>query len=394
MHNTPGRCTAVRAEPRSSPLAGVAVRADASRTRVAVVGFQGFGNVGDEAILVGIERLLGDAVRVTTVFAGDERPVVGFEGAARRWTFHFLPTPRALRALARSDVLLISGGGLMNDYWSTVIPRYLAWVLAARLVGCRVVWVGAGVGPIRRRWQRWLAGAAFAASRLVTVRDEASRDLVLRCAPGTRVEVVPDPAWFAVAPAEPKDAGSRTGRVGIILRAPAPASTRRDETLAGTLLDALATLTARLAGEGREVELITMHDEVDAEFVGRTVERCRSLGAPAARVSSLPLEPGTAVRDLAGLDTVVTVRLHGLILAALAGLPAVSIRYDPKVAAAASDLGLGDLCLPLEGLTSAALATAVVASSEPGRRAALAERVAAIRSRADEVRALIATALP
>ena len=358
--------------------------------RVAVVGFQGFGNVGDEAILAGIERLLGGDVRVATVFAGGQRPVVAFRHAPQRSTFHFLPTLPAVRALARADVLLFAGGGLMNDYWPSVIPRYLAWVLAGRIAGCRIVWIGAGVGPIRRRTHRRLAGLAFRASRSVIVRDESSRGWVRRCAPTVAVQVIPDPAFFAPSPpALPAAATASLGTTGIVVRAPAPGSRGASETL----LDALAALVADLGSQGQDVRLLTMHDPVDAPFVARLQERCLNRGAQRPTVTALPLAPDEAIAGLAGFGAIVTVRLHGLILAALAGVPAVSLRYDDKVAAAAAELGLADLCLPLEGLTPVALAGALAAAAEPGRRDALAIRVAEIRSRADAVRGLLVRAL-
>ena len=395
MHNTPGRCTAGRAARRSSPRVAVGEPAVERRARVAVIGFQGFGNVGDEAILVGIERLVGEFVQVTTVFAGDRQSVVGFGAASRRPTFHHLPTPRALRLLARNDVLLMSGGGLMNDYWPNVIPRYLAWVIAGRIAGCRVVWVGAGVGPIRRRTHRALAGLAFAASRLVTVRDEASRHWVRRCSRRTHVEVVPDPAFFAVDPPTranpggPPGADRATGSIGVILRAPAPGSEHAEEAL----LEAIAGLAADRASSGVRVELITMHDEVDGPYVARALDRLRARAAGSVAVVSLPLGPDAAVRHLSAYTQLVTVRLHGVILGALAGVPAVSIRYDEKVAAVANQLGLGDLCLPLEGLSAAGIGSALRAAAEPGRQTALAARLAGIRGRRDEFRGLLREAL-
>ena len=142
--------------------------------RLIAVGFQGFGNVGDEAILCGLERLLDGAATFDTIVAGTVGPVWGANGARRIHPWRLLPTPAAMRRIRRSDGLIISGGGLVNDYWPLVIPRYLSWVLAARLLGRPVVWAGIGVGPVRRRPWRILGGFAFALSSAVIVRDRAS----------------------------------------------------------------------------------------------------------------------------------------------------------------------------------------------------------------------------
>ena len=230
-------------EPSSGPPARP------TRAGVAMVGFQGFGNVGDEAILCGIESLLGDRVDVEAIFSGGRQRIAAFPSAARIRTWHHLPTITAWRVLRRSRALAISGGGLINDHWATVIPRYVGWCLAARLAGCRVVWVGSGVGPIRRTVWRIVAGLGFRASRLVTVRDAASADWVRRCAPGTRVAQIPDPAFFMDRPAPASAArpsGQVSGRLAIVARGPI----RDDEDASLRLAEALADVVVGRADAG------------------------------------------------------------------------------------------------------------------------------------------------
>jgi polysaccharide pyruvyl transferase WcaK-like protein len=55
--------------------------------------------------------------------------------------------------------------------------------------------------------------------------------------------------------------------------------------------------------------------------------------------------PEMAQQVFAGAALVIAMRLHGLILAALAGAPCAALSYDPKVAAAAAALGCP--CQPL-----------------------------------------------
>jgi polysaccharide pyruvyl transferase WcaK-like protein len=56
--------------------------------------------------------------------------------------------------------------------------------------------------------------------------------------------------------------------------------------------------------------------------------------------------PRDAMRVFAGGGLVLAMRLHGLILAAAAGAPVAALSYDPKVEAAAADLGCP--CVPLD----------------------------------------------
>jgi polysaccharide pyruvyl transferase WcaK-like protein len=68
-------------------------------------------------------------------------------------------------------------------------------------------------------------------------------------------------------------------------------------------------------------------------------ERSRSIAA---------VDPSEAMGWFSSAALVIAMRLHGLILAALAGSPCAALSYDPKVAAAAAGLGCPwhDLALP------------------------------------------------
>lgn len=357
--------------------------------RVAVVGFQGFGNVGDEAILRGIEALIGPQVSVQTVFTGGLQPVAAFILAERRRTFRHLPTLSAWRALRRVDALLISGGGLVNDYWATVIPRYVAWCLAARLAGRPVIWIGAGVGPIRRRPWRWLAGLGFLASRLVLVRDETSADWVRRCHRGAQVSVIPDPALFQDPPVLDASVAA-SADFGIVARGPTP----RDAARGPALAKALAAVAIDQQAQGRCPELISLHPGEDRPFVALVQADVLAGGGRELPETWTDPDPDSVMADLGRFRIMLTVRLHGLILGGLMGVPSVAVAYDRKVAEAAHALGLGDYVVPIEDVTPATLADAVARLASDGERpAAVRAAVEAIRARRTTVAARIVEAV-
>lgn len=352
--------------------------------RVATVGFQGFGNVGDEAILAGIAVLLGDRARVVTVFSGGREAVAAFPGAERVATARHLPTPAAWRHLRRVDALVLSGGGLINDYWPAVIPRYVLWCVAARVMGARVVWVGSGIGPIRRRPWRWLAGLGFGVSRLVAVRDPESAAWIARCPGRPRVSVVPDPAFFVDVPSTP----SRLHGVGIGVVARGPALI--DDARGRELALALATAASELVRRGERVELISLHPSEDAAFFADLQATVTDLGGEPLPVTWLPPDPSAAIAFLGSFERLVTVRLHGLILGALAGVPSVAIGYDAKVHQAANRLGLGDVAVALDDVSATALTDALDRlANRPARRTELALVIAGIRAQCAAVSDLV-----
>jgi polysaccharide pyruvyl transferase CsaB len=376
----------------SSTVAPIGGRGRAPR--IAAVGFQGFGNVGDEAILAGLEALLDGRVELTTIFAGRAAPVPAFPSAERVSTPRHLPTLAAWRRLRRVDALVVSGGGLVNDYWPMVIPRYALWCLVARLAGARVIWIAAGVGPIRRRPWRWMAGLGFRLSRLVTVRDSASERWVRRCHRGARVVVVPDPAFFIEPPAVRPTTGAppvaaAPGGVAIVARGPAPDSSLTAERLA----TALADVAAWACAGGRQVQVVVLHAAEDGRFLARLGATLRARGLGDLPVAS-PETPERAIALLETAAAVVTVRLHGLILAAVAGVPSVAVAYDPKVAEAAAALGLADLAVATADVSGPALvATLDRLLADPDRRERLAATTAAIRSRGPAVADVLVRAM-
>ena len=352
--------------------------AGSATLRIATVGFQGFGNLGDEAVLTGIEALLDrPGVKVTTVFSGPRPETIAAFPAARRIVEpRHLPGLRALRALRDVDLLLIAGGGLFNDHWVGVVPRYTAWVLAARIAGARVAWVGVGVGPIRRRSLRWLARLAARASQLVLVRDAES--LALLGSAG-RSRLMPDPAVFNRPPARTDGAG-----LALVVRAPVAA----DAALTPRLLQALAAAAA--GAEGPTI-VFTMAGEADRAFTEVLRAELEAAGVMVADAEPLG-RPQQALARLAGVSAVVTVRLHGLLLAALAGVPAVPIAYDAKVRVAAERLGVPDVLVPLDAVSGPLLLEKLRAARTDQRRRTVQQRMGAMRAEADEIATAILAA--
>lgn len=348
------------------------------------MGYQGFGNLGDEAILGGIERLLlSSAVEPAVLFGGPGLgETSGLAGARRMSPWKLIPTPSALRALSRTHLLLLGGGGLINDHWPTLIPRYLLWALAARLLGNRVVWLGVGVGPIRRRPWRWLARLVARLSDPVLVRDQASA--ILLGGPNRRIRVIPDPAFF-LRPAPP---ATREPVLALIVRPLVTDEARASDELTALLADVAAAGRAA----GLEPRIFMMAPSVDRVFADRVADAVAAEGGDRPIVEPLGQTPAQALERLGRCSAVASVRLHGVILSALAGLACLPVAYDPKIIAAAEQLGLADLVAAPGDDGARSPADLLSEARSPARTALVADRVRTLCGRLEEVRAMVEAA--
>lgn len=140
------------------------------RYRVALLGYYGFGNLGDELLLqscidlftrCGLER-----ERIVVLSNVPEEGIF----SVNRWSLR-----EVVNALRQSDALVLGGGGLFQD---TTSVKSCVWywgiVRLARILGCEVFALGQSVGPLKSGVSRVLAGDALRVCRKVHVRDDAS----------------------------------------------------------------------------------------------------------------------------------------------------------------------------------------------------------------------------
>lgn len=337
--------------------------------RLVLSGYYGFGNAGDEWVLAGLLRTLRelDPALEAVVPSGDPVATEREHGVEAIPRMH----PGAIVAAMRGADGLVSGGGsLLQDRTSArPVPYYVGVMLAARALRRPYVVHAQGLGPIRRRLNRALAAAALRGAAHVSLRDADSLALARELGVRRSIDLVPDPA---LALPRPVGAG-RGGHIAVALR-PWPGA---EATVA-----AVATALAELAAE-RRILAVPMQPSADTAISAAVVT-----GIPGAEV--LPPSAGLDERRAALTEAhlVIGMRLHALIVAAGAGVPAVALSYDPKVDAFSRLVGQ-----PLAGHVGDDLdASAIVAAARRALAPNPAARATVERLR-DELRAAAAASL-
>ena len=108
----------------------------ARRRRITLVGYYGYGNLGDEASREALRGRLADC-EVTTLVAG--------KGAVGERNRYF----SALSAIRQSGTVIFGGGNLFQDTSSSRSLRYyLALLSYAKARGCKTALLGGGIGEL------------------------------------------------------------------------------------------------------------------------------------------------------------------------------------------------------------------------------------------------------
>jgi polysaccharide pyruvyl transferase CsaB len=294
--------------------------------RPLLCGYYGEHNLGDDALLTVLLQQLPAGVR-PLVTARDRAQV------SRRCGVETVDRQRlaaVLAALGRCDALVLGGGSLLQDSTSfRSLIYYAVLILAARSRGLPVLLWAQGLGPLRRRRSRLLVRALLPMVSGSSWRDPASAELARTLGGGGVVGS--DPVWAFPSL-------SWQGPGGPIVLCWRPVSALGIEGWR-PYLEALSALAEQ---SDREILWLPFHREQDPSLPEWLADR--GLLPQRLQQRSRRLHPGDPEEALTVLQQaalVLAMRLHGLILAAVAGAPCWALSYDPKVSAAAAAIGCG-----------------------------------------------------
>lgn len=347
--------------------------------RVLISGYYGFGNLGDEALLDVIVKQLRARFPAAAIDVLSATP----DATASRLNVESTPRwnmANVRASIARADVVLSGGGGLLQNATSVRSVLYYASILREAVKQKRKTMIFAqSIGPLdllgRFVVRRMCRGVDRA-----TVRDARSRSILQSLLPGTPVEQTADPVFLFDLPRTEVD----LSREGLDPHGEpyAVVSVRKISNFAEGA-SALARVVDRLAEKhGLRVAFLPLGGASDAE-VSTTI--IRAAQSTPVLLPECDLDKAAAI--VRGARVVIGMRLHALIFAARFSVPFLSIPYDPKVASLTEDLAypLDPLWTPGRGAPTPATVDALVdrlMSERDELSAHLSERIDAVRAAA------------
>ncbi|MEO0535250.1 MAG: polysaccharide pyruvyl transferase CsaB [Cyanobacteria bacterium P01_A01_bin.123] len=291
--------------------------------RAVLCGYYGMGNGGDEALLASLLQLLPKTVEPIVLSGNPEETAqrYGVEACPRK---SFLAVWAALR---RSQVFIWGGGSLMQDATSPLNPLYYGGLMKlAQLMGLTTVAWAQGIGPLRRRWTQRLTQQALRGCAAVSVRDRGSAGLLNQWQIPSLL--APDPVW--ILDSKPVEGlwDLPAPRIAVALRGHPWLTAAKLDQIAIALNDfQQATQTCLLLVPFQPVKDLAIAQVIQSRLKGPN------------QIFSLP-NPIELKGLFRGVDMVIGMRFHALVMAAAEGCRCFALSYDPKVTQLMRDLSL------------------------------------------------------
>lgn len=359
--------------------------AEATR-RVLLRGYYGFGNFGDDLLLLTAYRMLREAhphatVHVRCLAAGGGTYLPNLLGED-------VPITSSLEPIDY-DLVVDGGGGVFFDFEEG--PRALTlvntvaravptrWLREARRAyrvlrgthgadSARRVGVGIGVGTFTKSSRKFLrARSSLGEYNHLLVRDDESRENARSIVGDLSVSVSADLVFARRfwCPAELRRASSLTTgrRVGFVLR--------RWSHDGSAHLGPMASAIDALRHRGVEVTVFLLEGS-DEDVVRSKLPSVPYVVWRPSDARGSQDELSTFLRRLASVDLIVTTRAHGAIAGACLGVPAICVAIEPKLQIVAEMLKRSATALDV---TEIATTLARVVEERLGRVSSLREAV-------------------
>jgi colanic acid/amylovoran biosynthesis protein len=311
-------------------------------------------NGGDEALLVGLLRSLSQrwgSPRFTVLCQRPDEsrrllPDLAIEPALT----HDGDISSVERWYREADVVVSTPGGFLHEHYD--IETALRGFNLAHRFNKPLALFAQSIGPFSNEKNRALIRCGLDRAALIAVRDRLSVQHLAECGiAGERVVHVPDVAflWRRLAPTLYKaKAAGRPRRVGLCFRR----WPLRDVEESTNTIAKGRRLIEHLSSRGIEEFLFVSTCQGtpgyvdDSELAVRIVEGLTPALRSRCVVDRTRYHTEELIRILSDCDLMVSMRLHGCLLAMLGGTPAMGLAYESKTPEIFGQLGLKKYQVP------------------------------------------------
>lgn len=292
------------------------------KSGVLISGYYGFGNSGDDALLLSIitelkKSLSSEDITVLSSNPAETERIYGVRAASRVNLFSII------RALGRCRLFISGGGTLIQDGTSTKSLLYYLWLIKlALMMGKKVMLYANGIGPVNKPSNRVKCTKILNKVHGITVRDKRSFEELARMQiTEPEIRLAADPVFLL----EPR--GDVSDIINSIDNEFFCISVRKAKNMSPHFAKDVAAAADRICEKYSKTALFLPLQKSDSIL-------CSEISALMQNKSGVvnrKLTPGEIMLLAEKSCMCVGMRLHMLIYAAAVAAPLVAIVYDPKV---------------------------------------------------------------
>ena len=286
--------------------------------KVALSGYFGFKNFGDEAILSVLVNHLKSIGAEITAFSGDTKftsETYNINSVNR------FDLKNLVKTIKNSDILISGGGSLLQDVTSLKSLIYYSFVIALGLLfDKKVVIFAQGIGPINNKFAQIIVKNLLKFCSLVTVRDEKSLSLLKSW--GINADLVCDPIYSLNV-----DCNKSEEVIGVQLR--------DFKTMNYNLLQKLALLLVTKYSD-KKIEIFSLQHIQDYELCAKFQQILLSFN-PDMKTEIIY---ENIIGRISKLEYLFAMRFHAILVALKCGIKTCAINYDIKVENIAKEFSL------------------------------------------------------
>lgn len=295
-----------------------------------IFGYIGFGNNGDDAIFSILKKFLDKSGHPMTyrVLTNDTNKFINEDNVESIYSFSPM---KILSAIHKSQVVIANGGTLLQDETSTrSLLYYLAILKTASLLKKKVIIFANGVGPIDKKLNRSLVKKALNKTNLITLRDQASKDLLKDLGVTKPPIYVTADVVFTLKGNDKTQSEALLKKEDIPITEPLVAVAIRPWFTDDKMIPAIAKVCDRLSEAGYKMLFVPLQDtkKISDTQISKKVTKLMNH-------SSYILKNNYNAEELIGIlgltQGLIGMRFHSIVFTLLNHLPVYGLSYDIKV---------------------------------------------------------------
>lgn len=286
---------------------------------VMVLGYYGFGNWGDEATLsaiIGMIHKVSSETKISVLsYNGNETyKSYGVNGISRN---SYL---KIIAAIKRCDIVICGGGTILQDVTSSrSLYYYLLVIWLAKKYKKKIAFFSNGFGPIIKN--KTVTSKVCNKANDIIVRDEKSKNMMLEMGINKKIYVSTDIVFnFEKTPNIKKQK-----KIAVSLR---------PWKYSKHFIEQIAAAINKLIDKGYYIDFISLHKNTDEKILKQVIDKINKKN----KICLYKSNSYRQVMDRIGQSRImIGMRLHANIFALINDMPIITINYDPKIEALATD---------------------------------------------------------